>query len=1794
MSENNVVQIAQSFNTMVDSLSGFKADADKQKGNVSKALESAINSFSLLHSTTQQKDATTGQTKIDNVNKLFGKEGLVGTISQLNSEPKTLNDFKTNVTSICNTFGETEGGTSLGKQVELLTAPLASLKKGIEKIPSFTDDNGNSLGEIMKQRLTSISDLAKSLEGFKFDDISITLPDISNLFNSIIETTVTTEDIKVKDWEEISKEEYDILQGGETILNAYGDVATKTDKFFKQVEKKTGTKNVTTYSSKLNTFTTNLLETTKALNPFKNAIMTFVKTDLSTTYKGPDIKATEDIYTYKLDENGERIKDKLLYKKGEVIASAVTQPVTKELIQNRVESINTLLGFIDELKFKDIANKKASIDALQTSLSTFTEHNKAKTTESQAIGLPLVGEQIVGVVKPFDSFRKSLVTFVKTNLAPTYPVGGEKYTEDEKDEEGNIIHKKGDWKTKPTDTPITKELIQNRVKSINTLLGFIDEFKFDDVNKKSADIKKLRGEISSFINENKVGSKNDKSTGLPLAGELIVSVVKPFDSFRKSLVKFVNGIDSATKDEYETNEIEVLDEGGKYVSEKRKDGWVTVKTERVEVKKKGKLSEDIPGLTGKITNFLNLLDTKTIKSMAEPVQKIKSSMQSVGIVVGQYSDGKTTKYAVVDAIDLFSNSMSKIMGALRKIPTKIKADSGQDREIGKIVKGANMTIHKFVKEAITLNTMTELDTLPYLVASLKLGESKVTESYYENSDKRRISVAEFDKLDKEQQKEYTYKTVSKDLSIVESIRLTSDFYSSVTKSIEKASSIPIHKALLAPIKIKLISNAITKSILSMIDVVNEINNIGNPKQIQDMLGWEDANNEYQIEGDSFVTEEYIDEDGKKQTRNKKNANYQKGHFEAESGIFKIGDYISSLVGTIDKLSNVSPLKILKTRIKISLTIKSIARTIRNILVAINSEMRDIDTSGVSKLMSSTIENVNNIVTESTDYTTNGNETVSELTKKVIDNSTTKTTTQGPFDVMITFFNIYENMMKIAEVGGLKLFFKSKKAKFRINALTKMLGQLVDEIDKNMKTKTKADVLAERVKSIAQVFNSMKSVVDSIEKTAGGSKGRKARRAIRRLNDIVDELVGGLNEETMVYKYGLIDALIKLTRKYERSGLQGKANVFKDMQTSFTDLSKMMAALAIIAPMSMIATVGLPTTFTVLFSVAGRKGVREKDGSIIGLMGRLSEKWEAYNKTSKSGIGKTLLMITGSLSLFIISLILAGKYAKEAFGGVLVISGVLALTLGIFWLISKINKGGVIKDGPIDRGGKTLLLISGSLLAFTLGLAVLSLVVTENQAALWHGVLQLSLMISTSALLMFVVSKMTGSVIKGALVMLVIAGSWMLFAHTLQKISDAASSVSLKTLIVTVSALTLMIGGVAAIGAILSVPLAGAIALAIIGSGVAVMTLVSGGFLMLAETMIKINEVFSTSSPNQVKENLKTMMDCLTDMVSHTKGMDKIERSQKRNMKRLSSITSSIGEMADVLRDIADFKIGIIDPNTGKITGYRNIEAADFQRAGDNAVMIVTKIEEIAKILSDENNSISRTDAKKAKKQAKRLNRISRITGPIQSAIELIQTIASGKITYTDETGKEVTKDLKSFFDENSANVQDTLSSLISGIDTMFKGINVTEGKGIDEDTSNAMTARIEAMTGLLDTLGSSVNPSQMKNVTSLQDNTSKIVSTINSLNVDKADKLKDVLKDLKEFNSEVGDIFEKMEETMENLVDQLKKMNGMKTKSSETRQSPSAPASNAMTAKPVNLSNIEGDIDELLNELRGIKSILMR
>ena len=336
-----------------------------------------------------------------------------------------------------------------------------------------------------------------------------------------------------------------------------------------------------------------------------------------------------------------------------------------------------------------------------------------------------------------------------------------------------------------------------------------------------------------------------------------------------------------------------------------------------------------------------------------------------------------------------------------------------------------------------------------------------------------------------------------------------------------------------------------------------------------------------------------------------------------------------------------------------------------------------------------------------------------------------------------------------------------------------------------------------------------------------------------------------------------------------------------------------------------------------------------------------------------------------------------------------------------------------------------------------------------------------------------------------------------------------------------------------------------------------------------------------------------MLVCLDKMTAKLSDMPDISRQQKKSMRRLASITDSIGSMANVLRDIADFRIANIDEKTGKIIGYRYITENDFARAGDNTKMIVQKMIELSKILADDDNGISRKDARKAKRQGKRLGRLASLTEPIQSTIELIETIAGGQITYM-KNGKEVTKDITAFFNENGESVKTSLQTFITGVNDIFSGINTSNGVYVNEYQSNMMTTRMTAMSDMFESMAAVADNGMTKNLTTVSNNTERMVNSINSLNTDKVKQFRNVLEDLQDFNDELSDIFEKLEETMSTLVDEIKSVNGMESKSSGTKQTTSSATTTVQTVSSPNLTNIESDVDDLLNELRSIKALMQR
>lgn len=1647
----DITTLSQSFDTIVSALANYTADDTKQKGSNSKALEGIIKSFSLLQTTLTTPE--NGVTRLNNIKNFFGDSGFVSTLSNISTDKGTLDNFKTNVTNICETFGG--GDVSLGKQLELLSAPLASLKKGITNLPSFeVSEGGDSLAETFEKRFNSISQLVNSLNGIEINDVEFKIPDISKLFNSIIETTVKTEDITKTDWEEISKEEYDILQGGETILNAYGDVATKTDKFFKQVEKKIGTKNITTYSSKLNTFTTNLLEMTKVLNPFKSALSTFVKTDLSPTYKGADIKATENIY--KVDDKGNPTSE-ILYKKGDVIASAVPQPITKELIGQRISAINSLIEIGNEFQSMNIGSNYTDMTKLQVKLYDFIQEN------------------VIGTGK----------------------------------------------------TPADK---------INS------------------------------------------SDGLPLIALLLGDVVKPFNTYRAGLVGFVNGITSATSDEYETNE-----EITKYVSVITEEGHG--KTVAQKTKKKGKLSQDIPGLTEKISTFLNLINVGTIASWMTPITKLKTIGTTFNNITGKYTDNKNkTRYVVVDNIDSVVNSMSEVMKAIRKLPNKVE-DDANDKNIQKKMQSISNVVHAFAKEALVFNTMTELDTLPYMIESLHLNDKAVVVGgEYEDDDGHIIDEKKYKSLKPEQQSKYTFRAKTKDLSITHSIQTMSGFMTDIVKSIEKVSSVPIWSVTLAPIKMKIISSSIRKSVRSMIDAVMEINNMDETKEerLMKALGWVPENNKYLIAEDgTFVTREEIetDDDGKqtKKLVNVENANYKKGHFAAEDGLFKIGDYISTLIGCITKVAEINPIKMQIASLKVRFCIKGIIKTIGEMSRSIIDEMSSLATDGTSakikKLMGSSEKRIEQVV--------EGNYSITDTTEKK---------EPGVFDTIITFFTIYDNVMKIADNGFIKTILRMQKAGINIRIMLhglKSINKNIENFSDSVAKIQSKDKKSDPIKTLCTTIDSLSKVVTSV--TAMGALSIFGLLMIIPLKLFLKAIVGGDNKN----KNGengrdnsIIGLLFRIKDKWESlegdSKGKGKGGSFTMTILTMTgSFMLLIGAMVLVKQNVKSAFVGLISLTMLLASIIG----------ILWVVSKLNKGGE--QKPENGTVGKsarTLLLISGALLGFAISLgilaVFVTKYNGEIWRGILQVSSLIAVSIGMLYLISLLKK-------PIDNGAKQLLFIGGTFLLFTLVLGLMTKIIQENESQMWNAILQLGLIVGIAVGTLFLLSLLKKDVTQGVIMMLLISGAFLIFGITMNLMFNAVKDASWGDFGMIAATLVLMIGAVMAIGAIMSVPLVGQIALGMILSGVGIMLAVSSGFLVFANTLIKINEVFENNSPQQVEKNLESMLVCLDKMTAKLSDMPDISRQQKKSMRRLASITDSIGSMANVLRDIADFRIANIDEKTGKIIGYRYITENDFARAGDNTKMIVQKMIELGKILADDDNGISRKDARKAKRQGKRLGRLASLTEPIQSTIELIETIAGGQITYM-KNGKEVTQDITAFFNENGENVKTSLQTFITGVNDIFSGINTTNGAYVNEYQSNMITTRMTAMSDMLDSMTAVADNGTTKNLTTVSNNTERMVNSINALNTDKVKQFRNVLEDLQDFNDELSDIFEKLEETMSTLVDEIKSVNGMESKSSGTKQTTSSSTTTVHTTSSPNLTNIESDVDDLLNELRSIKALMQR
>lgn len=552
-------------------------------------------------------------------------------------------------------------------------------------------------------------------------------------------------------------------------------------------------------------------------------------------------------------------------------------------------------------------------------------------------------------------------------------------------------------------------------------------------------------------------------------------------------------------------------------------------------------------------------------------------------------------------------------------------------------------------------------------------------------------------------------------SINESMGQLSSFVSKNMNTIDKISSINVDKLLFVPMKMKIITNTIQSSLDSMISVVvaiNENKNL-NHNEIQKLIGWKsDEGSEYLIAGDDSTGYTFVTgKDGK----NVKNAKYVKGHFEAEEGLFKLGEYISSLIGMIEKIGDVNPMSVKKSSVKVKMCIGAITKAVAEIANTLATEMK-----GVSDKMSSKDMEIMLGVTKK-------KKDIYQIDLNGEANQIGEIKQEGLFSGLLTFFSIYENMMKIATEGGIKAIIQTEIAKMRtlsiIDAMVSISETLTNAKINNPEETTKA------LDSLKDSINSLKSIASGLADSKLASNTSIAERTIKSMRDIFDNLMGsGKNdkEEPILLK------LSQLTSKYKELNKSSKgSSSLKSLSEDMKSISSVVASFALMSMLAPIAITGVIGTKMFLSIFMGRdpktgkeEGNETTGGGIIGMIVKLRQRWNEAENVSGESVRTSLLVMSGSLILFMGAFVIIGKLAPAAIKGVVLTGVIFVLILAIFKVVQFIAKMG--KKNDTGDGGvlsklfsakeqnaqipsvKTMLMIAGGFIMFVMSLSLISL------------------------------------------------------------------------------------------------------------------------------------------------------------------------------------------------------------------------------------------------------------------------------------------------------------------------------------------------------------------------------------------------------------------------------------------------------------------------------------------------------
>lgn len=806
----------------------------------------------------------------------------------------------------------------------------------------------------------------------------------------------------------------------------------------------------------------------------------------------------------------------------------------------------------------------------------------------------------------------------------------------------------------------------------------------------------------------------------------------------------------------------------------------------------------------------------------------------------------------------YSKNLSDIDDAeAKKASTKLSA-IGKDFIEGEVSRSVHSVIDTFTsmvdkvasKDYSSSDTKKKMDSLLFLPSSVEAIAGVVDElvkgtdelnSHLESTgimkvDKYRntldgsvVTKEDYGKMSEEDRGKYVAVT-GYDNSSISSIDSAVNYITSIAKSVSKVEKVSRRDIRRNSKTVKTLSKTVPAMIDGLMSAVVSINStIGSDERVKQLVGWQTTSElEYLTWTDKNGNEHFIEKKDKwGNTEKVENIRYVKPHFAAENGLFRVGEYLTKVFSSIEKLSSMDSSKLKKPR-KLRRDMKRLAGEVQDTVWIITREFSkiNVDRKRTKQAMSLLLGDQGTETTVERSRTTLlTSQSANGYDKESNDSSVSKMVTGKRVSVFEMINGFFDAANKIMSFDFKDFFKKSRKFKRKARRVSASVASIVESVLKMVDvsaehSKEEFDTAISNIKKLDAVSDSMGHLIKVARKIVNNAKRAKFQEDTEeRVNRLVDVL------------------LIPIDKLGSKEAAANAKNAVKTTSLFVATIGAVVG-LALLVGMSLGKNAGDVSTGTLAMGVfaAGSTSILDK----------LTDKQEEI----KTG-ALTLLYIGGAFLLFTASILLLGLAKEPAAASIAGFTVLVIASLVILYAVQKITDRGIDKGSGLPNACLPLLAIAGSFIMFSLSILLLGL---TNELT-WQSMVGFAAIVGIAVGVLFLLSLLKKDVVRGALAMLVMGAAFMVFSGVLAIMAVVSEDMDFGSMMALVGVLTALIGvGILAGFAVVPVVL-----------GAAAMVVLSIGLLTITASLLAVDAM--ARRIGDPRESLKPLFDSIAYIVN---------------------------------------------------------------------------------------------------------------------------------------------------------------------------------------------------------------------------------------------------------------------------------------------------------------------------------------